>query len=89
MLAALDKDIVRVRRVGGGTPSRGVVSLGWGGGCAVPRKVGSSESALLPSAAVRLRLCRRSREGYGGGGSCGTFRGVSSDISVTGGCGDI
>ena len=49
----------------------------------------SSESALLASTAVRLRLCRRSREGYGGGGSCGMSRRGPSDTIATGGCGDM
>lgn len=49
----------------------------------------SSESALLISTVGRRRLCRRSREGYGGGGSFGgTFR-VPSVTIATGGSGDM
>jgi hypothetical protein len=93
MLAALESDIVRGLRAGVvDTPSNGVVSSGWwgrGGVCAAGLgKVKSSESALLISTVGRRRLCRRSREGYGGGGSCGTFR-VPSVSIATGGSGDM
>jgi len=88
MLAALESDIVRGRRVGEDTPSKGVASLGRWGACAELGQAKSSESALLISTVVRLRLCRRSREGYGGGGSFGTFR-VPSVSIATGGSGDM
>jgi hypothetical protein len=49
----------------------------------------SSESALLISTVGRRRLCRRSREGYGGGGSFGRTFTVPSVTIATGGSGDM
>lgn len=59
--------------------------------CAEVENGKSSESALLISTVSRRRLCRRSREGYGGGGSFGrTFRVPSvTDTIATGGSGDM
>jgi hypothetical protein len=85
-LTPLESDIVRVRRVGGETPSRGVDSSGWA--CVEAGKARSSESALLRSTVGRLRLWRRSREGYGGGGSLGAISAGSGTIG-RGGSGDM
>ena len=92
MLVALESDIVRGRRAGEDTPSNGVVSSGcegrWGA-CAEVKNEKSSESPLLISTVGRRRLCRRSREGYGGGGSYGTTFRVPSVTTATGGSGDM